>query len=335
MTINRNYIFRVGLALAIACLCAGCEEKGNFNWRPQPSFDVDRVSHRVLLASSTKGASYLTSYNLLAGAFKVLCTDPKWICDPAASRDGTRIVFSKIDPKDGTGHLYLSLPDGSRQVQLTSGNVFDRQPVFGNNGRYVYFLRGHDKKTIDMGGLEWGKSDLFRCGISGKPVERLTFLNAPAIEKPVITPAGIVLLGYESYDNSKMDIVIHWLSISKGASTRIKWLASYQAFALPTGTDLYYLGGTIWDPDVWVATAGRRGREVTNVRVYIQQFEVLDKHRVIVLAMPYRNDKKRISPSGDRDIDQALLQISVPSQSTKTLVSVEQLADPLNQTNGK
>jgi Tol biopolymer transport system component len=314
------------LSFLIILLCPGCGEQGNFNWRPDPSFTIDRKANRILIAWSTNDSSYLASYDLKKRKLKVLCTDTKWICYPSVSRNGSRIVFSKIDPVTGDGHIFVSHRDGTGQKQLTTGDYCDLQPVFSSDGQHVYFTRALEQSSTGMGGIQWGDWDLFKCGLNGGRSVQVTRFDANQDAKPLVSRSGEVLYGFCASKNGQSD-VYDWSDLSSAGTRHIKWLTSFQVCLSPDDGGLYYLDGTSYDPDIW-KKIDAKSRQITNVRIYIQQFEVLNSGHMIVLGMPYRDDKRHDSPEGATDTDEALMEIYVPSQSTKTLVSVEQLANP-------
>lgn len=94
--------------------------------------------------------------------------------EPAWSRDGRRLVFSRR-AGDGNGLLFVADTDGSNQRQLTvpdSGGVEDLGAVWSPDGRWLAFQRLHSAGCRNIGAL--GCNDVMAVGADGQGLRNLT-----------------------------------------------------------------------------------------------------------------------------------------------------------------
>jgi dipeptidyl aminopeptidase/acylaminoacyl peptidase len=152
---------------------------------------------------------------------------------PELSPDGRRVVFVSV--RSGDAELWLSDPDGSDAIPLTSLSAVDTQcPHWSPDGRSIVF-------SSNAG----GEFDIYVISAEGGKPRRLT--SHPSID----IAASYSRDGKWIYFNSMRtgDYRIWKMPAEGGEATQVTPNQGTQAFEAPDGS-LYYLEATIVSP-VW------------------------------------------------------------------------------------
>jgi Tol biopolymer transport system component/DNA-binding winged helix-turn-helix (wHTH) protein len=88
--------------------------------------------------------------------------------DPSLSPDGTQIAFAHTASPNAYPHLYISLVDGGRPIQLTTGDASDGRPAWSPDARSIAFARfARGRCTVFIipvgGGVE---REVGSCGVA-------------------------------------------------------------------------------------------------------------------------------------------------------------------------
>jgi Tol biopolymer transport system component len=101
-------------------------------------------------------------------------TDPSgaWESQPSYSPNGDRILFVSRKTSKDTGDIWIMDADGSNAHALTSTAWEERDPVFSQDGRQVFFSS-----------YETGNFDVWSVGLEGSAPVNLT-ANAATDSEP-------------------------------------------------------------------------------------------------------------------------------------------------------
>lgn len=159
-----------------------------------------------------------------AGGVKLVTTgfarDGSYLDDrePEWSPDGSRIAFSRGDPRSGTYRIFTIAPNGNALTQITGGR-FDRSPTWSPDGTRIAFRRGAKLWVVNLDGsgaapvadgyfddLDWspdgstfafvranrrtGARDLFTMPAAGGRSRQLTRTPLKSENAPAWSPDG-------------------------------------------------------------------------------------------------------------------------------------------------
>lgn len=136
-------------------------------WKSRPRLSPDRM--RIAFGRSDDGSnSKIYVMNVDGSSETNISSNPfARDSDPAWSPTGRKIAFARTVP-DHTG-IYLMNPDGSGQIQITSGR--DTEPAWSPDGRRIAFASNRDSASY---------SQIYVMNADGTGIVRLT--NSPTTD---------------------------------------------------------------------------------------------------------------------------------------------------------
>ena len=135
----------------------------------------------------------------ITGANPTNLTNGQGGFQPTFTPDGTKIVFSRVDPPAGDSDVFIMNADGSNAVNLTGGSPSqDQNPNVSPDGTRLAFQSERDG----------GDTDVFTMNINGSNPVNLTPANATNDGNPSFSPNGQQIAFQRNLGGGDTDIFV-------------------------------------------------------------------------------------------------------------------------------